>query len=100
MREATLDIGSLIQRRPGYNGGRPCLAGTSFSVHQVAILSNEGQTPSEILADYPHLDLARIYAALAYYYANRATIDAELAAADEAFQSALQAASGGHRASA
>ena len=99
MGEAT-DIGRLIQRRPGYNGGRPCLAGTAFSVHQVAILTNEGQTPPEILAEYPHLDLARIHAALAYYYANRATIDADLAAADEAFQVAIQARSGGHRATA
>jgi hypothetical protein len=40
----------------------------------------EGSTAEEILDQVPDLDLARIYAALAYYYANKAEIDADIAA--------------------
>jgi hypothetical protein len=35
-------------------------------------------TPEEIADQYPHINLAQIYAALAYYHANRDEIDREL----------------------
>jgi uncharacterized protein (DUF433 family) len=38
----------------------------------------QGLTPEEIADQYPHLNLAKIYAALAYYHANRDEIDREL----------------------
>ena len=34
--------------------------------------------PEEIAVQYPHINLAQIYAALAYYHANRDEIDREL----------------------
>jgi uncharacterized protein (DUF433 family) len=34
----------------------------------------------EIAAEYPHLSLAQVYGALAYYHANRADMDAHMAA--------------------
>jgi hypothetical protein len=37
-------------------------------------------TPEEIADQYPHITLAHIYAALAYYHANRDEIDRELEA--------------------
>ena len=73
-----VDIASLIEATPGVNGGRPCLAGTALSVRQLAILQREGLSAEAILAEYPHLDLARVYAGLAYYLANKAAFDAEL----------------------
>jgi uncharacterized protein (DUF433 family) len=82
---AEVDLGTLIQRKPGINGGRPCLAATGFSVQQLSVLFNEGASPDEILDRYPHLDLTRIYAGIAYYLANRAWIDAEIAAESEAY---------------
>ena len=42
-----------------------------------------GLNPEEIARDIPHLTLAQVYAALAYYHANQAEIEAEIAA-DEA----------------
>jgi len=39
-----------------------------------------GYTPEEIADQYPHLTLAQVYTALAYYHANREEIEAELAA--------------------
>ena len=81
---ALVNIASLIEASPGVNGGRPCLAGTALSVRQLAILQREGLSPESILAEYPHLDLKRIYAGLAYYLANKDIFDAELDAERDA----------------
>ena|SRR5258708_2343168 len=73
-----VDIGSLISRRPGVVGGRPCIAGTRMPVKRIAVLHNAGETPEEILAGWPHLTLSQVHAALAYYFANKAQIDADI----------------------
>jgi uncharacterized protein (DUF433 family) len=72
------DLGSLISRVPGVHGGRPCIAGTGVTVRRVAVLHNMGGTPEEIANDFGHLSLAQVHTALAYYYANKAEIDADL----------------------
>src|SRR2546423_12417651 len=79
----SIEIGSLLTRSPEIRHGRPCIAGTGISVHRISILYKMGVTPDEILAKYEHLSAAGDYAALAYYPANQAEIEAELAA-DEA----------------
>ena len=38
------------------------------------------QTAEEIAAEYPHLQLAQVYAALAYYHANRQEVEADITA--------------------
>jgi uncharacterized protein (DUF433 family) len=72
------EIGSLISRRPEIRGGRPCIAGNGVSVRRVAQWHNMGYTPEEIANNFGHLSLAQVHAALAYYYANKAEIDADL----------------------
>lgn len=79
------DIGSLIFRRPGLHGGRPCVAGTGVTVRRIAVLHNMGETPEEIAANYGHLSLAQVHAALTYYYANKAEIDADLEAEEREY---------------
>jgi uncharacterized protein (DUF433 family) len=37
-----------------------------------------GSSPEEIHFQYPHLSLAQIHAALAYYYDNQAALEAEI----------------------
>jgi hypothetical protein len=37
-----------------------------------------GEAPEEIARDYGHLSLTQVHAALAYYYANEAEINADL----------------------
>jgi uncharacterized protein (DUF433 family) len=86
---ATVEIGSLITRTPGIVGGRPRIAGTRISVRQIVILYQQGLTPEEITLDYPHLTLAQVYAALAYYHANREAMDVEIAA-EEAVATRLE----------
>ncbi len=74
------DIGTLIEQTPGICGGRPRIAGTAVSVRRIAGWWKLGQTPEEIATQIPHLTLAQVYAALAYYLANKEAMDADMAA--------------------
>ncbi|MEG3940767.1 DUF433 domain-containing protein [Microcoleus sp. S36b_A3] len=75
-----VDIGTLIVSTSGTCGGRPRIAETRITVENIAIDFNAGLTPEQILDEKPHLTLAQIYGALAYYYANKDQIDADIAA--------------------
>ncbi len=78
---ATLtDIGTLIVETPEICGGRPRIAGTRISIAQIAVWYKEGLSVEEILDEIPYLTLAKVYAALSYYHANKAEIEADLAA--------------------
>ncbi len=79
---AFTDIGTLIAQTPGICGGRPHIAGTGVSVRRIVGWHKLGMIPEEIAAEIPHLTLAQVYAALAYYHANREQLDAEMAAED------------------
>ena len=84
------DIGTLITRSPEIRGGRPRVAGTGVTVRRIASLYRLGLNAEEITARIGHLSIGQIYAALAYYHANRAEIDDDLAA-EEAIAVALEA---------
>ncbi len=77
------DIGTLIVHTTGICGGRPRITGTRITVQYIVNEIKAGVTPEEILEDKPHLTLAGIYSALAYYYANKASLDDEFSAYDE-----------------
>ena len=93
---AVTDIGTLITRTPGLRGGRPHIAGTGVSVQRIATWYQLGVRPEDIPARIGHLTQAQVFAALAYYFANREEIDADIAE-EEAEADYLQAkyASGG-----
>jgi uncharacterized protein (DUF433 family) len=78
------DIGSLIERRSGFRGGRPVVAGTSVSVQRIAGWYKLGLSPEEIAENFGHLSLAQVHAALAYYHSNRDEIEAYLREEDAA----------------
>jgi uncharacterized protein (DUF433 family) len=68
---------------PTVCGGSPRIAGTRFSVRLIVdYVLRQGLTPEELKTAFPHLSLAAIYDALAYYYDNREEIDAEVKADD------------------
>ncbi|MBA4179461.1 MAG: hypothetical protein C0506_02635 [Anaerolinea sp.] len=73
-----VQIDSLLTRTPGVYGGRLCLAGTRYPMTQVAVHYREGMTADEIVAEFEGLSLAAVHAAIAYYLANRAAVDAEI----------------------
>ena len=76
-----IEIGTLINRSPKIRGGRPRIAGTGVTVRRIVSWYKLGLTPEEMLnrMGHPQLDLAKIYAALTYYHANREEIEADLA---------------------
>lgn len=74
----SIRLGSLLVSRPGYRQGRPCLKGTGITVHAVAAAHLLGLTAEEICGQNPDLDPSLFYAALAYYFANREEIEADL----------------------
>jgi uncharacterized protein (DUF433 family) len=77
-----IDIGTLIARIAELDNGRPVIAGTRTSVRRVAVLYKQGASAEEIARRLSHLNLAQVYAALAYYHANRDEIEADLAEED------------------
>jgi uncharacterized protein (DUF433 family) len=77
---STVEISELIERRPDLHGGRPILAGTGVSVQRVVGWYKLGLSPEDIAANFGHVSLAQVHAALAYYHANREEIEGYLAA--------------------
>lgn len=78
-----------IEITPGRRGGKPYLVGTRITISDIALMHLKlGQTVPEIAAEYD-LNLAGIYAALAYYYDHRAEIEHQIEE-DEAFVAAFR----------
>jgi uncharacterized protein (DUF433 family) len=74
--------------------GKPCIAGTGIRVWDVYVLhERQGKTPDEVVAAFPHITLADVHAALAYYWDNKDEIDQQMKEADE-FVEQLKAATG------
>jgi len=78
--EAQVDIGRLVTSTPGIKGGTPHVAGTGVTVRTIVRYYKLGMSPEGIAAEYPHLSLAQVYGALAYYHANRDEMDLHMAA--------------------
>lgn len=60
------DLLDRITLDPDQCGGRPCIRGMRVRVIDVLELLAAGQTPEQIVADYPYLEREDISAALAY----------------------------------
>jgi uncharacterized protein (DUF433 family) len=76
------NIGTLVTCSPDINNGRPMITGTKTSVSRVVVLYKQGANAEEIARRISHLNLAQVYAALAYYHVNRHQIETELAQAE------------------
>jgi uncharacterized protein (DUF433 family) len=76
--------GPTIVSTPGTCGGRPRIAGHRITVQHILLEHQRGgMSPDEIVSAYPGLTLADVHAALAYYFAKREPIDADIRADDE-----------------
>lgn len=78
-----------ITSTPGVCGGKPCIAGTRIRVQDVYVWQElQGQSVDEIVAQFPELTHADVYAAMAYFWDHRDQIMAEIAAADAVVEQA------------
>ena len=75
-------IATHIESTPGTCGGKPRIAGTRIRVQDIVIWTEMGDSVDDIVADYPQLTLADVYAALSYYHDNREQIDQDIRDAD------------------
>ncbi len=75
----SLDIATLITRSPDIRGNRPRIAGTGVTVRRIAAWYKLGYSPEEIAENWPHISLAQVYGALAYYHLNQQEIEDDLA---------------------
>ena len=77
-----------ISRDPGICGGKACIAGTRIRVQDVYVWHElQRQTVDEIIARFPQLTHAGVYAALTYFWDNRPALLAEMAAEDKLIES-------------
>lgn len=75
---ATMHSINLITTNPKVRSGRPCIEGTGLEVSVIAIARIvHDRTPEQIAADY-EISLAKVHAALSYYYAHKDEIDASI----------------------
>lgn len=82
-----VDIGTMIETKPGYAGGKPHIRGTGITVISIGLLAEDGETPERIISEhYRQLTLAQVHAALAYFHVNRAEIDAILDEEDRIYE--------------
>jgi len=76
----SVELDSLLTHSPDVRHDRVRIAGTGITVHRVAVLSNLGHSPEELVRKYKHLTLAGVHDDLDYYHANREQVDSEIAA--------------------
>ncbi|MFL6262186.1 MAG: DUF433 domain-containing protein [Thermoanaerobaculia bacterium] len=77
MAAQVLPINSIVSD-PEIRGGQPLIAGTTLRVSDLASYHTlAGLTPEQLSAQF-NINMARVHAALAYYYQNKAVIDAEI----------------------
>ncbi len=61
--------------RPGVLGGKPCISGRRIAVEHIVIWHERLGDSADKIASHYDLELAEVYAALAYYVAHREEID-------------------------
>lgn len=76
----SVEISSLIGKDIDIKNGKVIITGTNTPVYRIVIWYQQGMTPEEIAQDCPYVTLAAIYAALAYYHANKDEIEAQIEA--------------------
>ena len=76
---ATLELAHQhLSKKEGIQGGRAVISGTRIPVSDIVYYYKQGKDVHEILEFFPHLNLAQIHDALAYYYDNQKEIDIEI----------------------
>ncbi|MCP4349470.1 MAG: DUF433 domain-containing protein [Desulfobacterales bacterium] len=72
------EINTFLVQSPNICGNKLRIEGTRITVNQIVTWYKQGYNPEEITELYPHLTLAQVYTALAYYHANRDLVESSL----------------------
>ncbi|MBI1747441.1 MAG: DUF433 domain-containing protein [Acidobacteria bacterium] len=72
-------IDTWLVSSPDVCGGRLRIDGIRITINQIVVWYKQGYSSEEIVDQYPHLTLAQVYTALAYYHTNREEIETDLA---------------------
>jgi uncharacterized protein (DUF433 family) len=68
---AISSLADYIVKTPGVGGGQARSAGTRIKVkHIYTWVECLGMTPAQVVADFPHLSMAQVHAALTYYWSH------------------------------
>ncbi len=77
---APVNLADLIVKTPGTCGGRARIAGTRIKVEQVySWVERQGMSPAQVVKEYPHVTMAQVHAALAYYWSHQDEIQRDIA---------------------
>ena len=80
-----------IEGKPDVCGGKPCVAGTRIRVQDIyGWCELDGKTIDQVVAEFPQLSKADVYAALAYFWDHRQEISDQMAES-EAFAEQIKA---------
>jgi uncharacterized protein (DUF433 family) len=72
-------LADYIVKTAGVCSGQPRIAGTRIKVkHVYTWVERMGMTPAQVVAEYPHLTMAQVHAALAYYWSHCDEIDRDI----------------------
>ena len=81
---APSSLADLIVKTPGTCGGRARIAGTRIKVeHVYNWVERQGMSPAQVVQEYPHLTMAQVHAALAYYWSHQEEIQRDIAEGEE-----------------
>src|SRR5271169_3206283 len=73
------NLPDYIVKTPGVCSGQPRIAGTRIKVkHIYTWIERMGMTPTQVVAEYPHLTMAQVHAALAYYWSHKGEIHQDI----------------------
>jgi uncharacterized protein (DUF433 family) len=76
---STTSASPHVEITPGTCGGKPRITGTRIRVQDIVIWSERmGLSADEIVSRHPQLNLADVYAGLAYYHDHRQAIDDDM----------------------
>jgi uncharacterized protein (DUF433 family) len=85
-------VSNHIEKNPGVCGGKACVAGTRIRVQDIYVWHElRGQSPDEIVTNFPQLTLADVHSALAYYWDHPQEIQDGMAWAESLLQQVRQA---------
>ena len=72
-------LAEYIVKTPGTCGGQPRIAGTRIKVkHVYTWVEQMGLTPAQVVAEYPHLTMAQVHAALTYCWSHQSEIHQDI----------------------